>query len=236
MARLTWDETGKRLYETGIEKCVLFIRNATEYETGVVWNGLTSVTEAASGAEPTSFYADDIKYLNLYSVEKYESSIEAYTFPPAVCRFSGYKSPIPGTLIAQQPRTLFGLCYQTLIGNDVAGNALGYKIHIVYNCSALLQEISYKTLDNAPELVNFKWEVKTTPVTVGSFKPTSHLILDSTLVTEKNLKMIEDTLYGTEETDSRILMPDEIYQIIKLGLLMNEDEDYIVFGEDRLYV
>ena len=215
MAKLVWDESGKRLYETGVEKGVLYVQgeNGT-YEKGVAWNGLTAVTESPSGAEPTALYADDIKYLELFSAEEFGATIEAYTYPAEFEACDGSASLGEGVTIGQQDRKAFGLCYRTVVGNDVKGNEHGYKIHLVYGAKAKPSEKAYATVNDSPEAVTFSWEVTTTPVNVAGFKPTASVTIDSTKIQPEKLKLIEDKLYGTASEEATLPLPDEIKQII----------------------
>ena len=215
MAKLVWDESGKRLYETGVEKGVLYVQGENgQYEQGVAWNGLTAVTESPSGAEPTALYADDIKYLELFSAEEFGATIEAYTYPAEFEACDGSASLGEGVTIGQQDRKAFGLCYRTVVGNDVKGNEHGYKIHLVYGAKAKPSEKAYATVNDSPEAVTFSWEVTTTPVNVAGFKPTASVTIDSTKVTPEKLKLIEDKLYGTASEEATLPLPDEIKQII----------------------
>ena len=215
MAKLVWDESGKRLYETGVEKGVLYVQgeNGT-YEKGVAWNGLTAVTESPSGAEPTALYADDIKYLELFSAEEFGATIEAYTYPAEFEACDGSASLGEGVTIGQQDRKAFGLCYRTIVGNDVKGNENGYKLHLIYGAKAKPSEKAYATVNDSPEAVTFSWEVTTTPVNVAGFKPTASVTIDSTKIQPEKLKLIEDKLYGTASEEATLPLPDEIKQII----------------------
>ena len=215
MAKLVWDESGKRLYETGVEKGVLYVQGENgQYEQGVAWNGLTAVTESPSGAEPTALYADDIKYLELFSAEEFGATIEAYTYPAEFEACDGSASLGEGVTIGQQDRKAFGLCYRTIVGNDVKGNENGYKLHLIYGAKAKPSEKAYATVNDSPEAVTFSWEVTTTPVNVAGFKPTASVTIDSTKVTPEKLKLIEDKLYGTASEEATLPLPDEIKQII----------------------
>ncbi len=215
MAKLVWDESGKRLYETGVEKGVLYVQGENgQYQQGVAWNGLTAVTESPSGAEPTALYADDIKYLELFSAEEFGATIEAYTYPEEFEACDGSASLGTGVTIGQQDRKAFGLCYRTVVGNDVKGNEHGYKIHLVYGAKAKPSEKAYATVNDSPEAVTFSWEVTTTPVNVAGFKPTASVTIDSTKIEAGKLKAIEDKLYGTESQEPTLLMPDEIKQML----------------------
>ena len=216
MAKLVWDESGKRLYETGVEKGVLYVQGENgQYENGVAWNGLTAVTESPSGAEPTALYADDIKYLELFSAEEFGATIEAYTYPAEFEACDGSASLGTGVTIGQQDRKAFGLCYRTIVGNDVKGNENGYKLHLIYGAKAKPSEKAYATVNDSPEAVTFSWEVTTTPVNVAGFKPTASVTIDSTKIEAGKLKAIEDKLYGTQDQEPTLLSPDEIAQIVK---------------------
>lgn len=216
MAKLVWDETGKRLYETGVSKGVLYVQaDDGTYGNGVAWNGLTAVNESPSGAEATPLYADDIKYLELTSTEEYGASIEAYTYPEEFEQCDGSAALGTGVTIGQQPRKAFGFCYRTLIGNDVKNNDYGYKIHIVYGAKAAPSEKAYQTVNDSPEAITFSWELTTTPVNVEGHKPTACVTIDSTKVEPAKLTSIEEALYGSDTKEPKLLLPDEIAAIIK---------------------
>lgn len=211
MAKLVWDKTGERLYETGVKNGVLYVQDASgAYPAGVAWNGLTAVTEAPSGAEATALYADDIKYLNLLSTEEFGATIEAYTYPDEFAQCDGSASLATGVTIGQQPRKAFGLCYRTTVGNDVEGNDHGYKLHIIYGCLAAPSEKAYATINDSPEAITFSWEVTTTPVAVEGFKPTATIVIDSTKVDAGKLAALEAKLYGSESEEAMLPLPNEI--------------------------
>ncbi len=211
MPKLVWDQTGERLYETGVKKGVLYVQDSGgTYPKGVVWNGLTTVTESPSGAEATPLYADDIKYLNLMSTEELGGTIEAYTYPVEFEECDGSATIAKGVVIGQQSRKPFGLCYRTAIGNDTDGNEHGYKLHIVYGCQASPSEKQYSTINDSPEAITFSWEVNTTPVNVTGKKPTATLVIDSTKADKAKLTALEAILYGSEQTEPRLPLPDEI--------------------------
>lgn len=218
--RLVWDKTGERLYETGVKNGVLYpSKGDGQYGDGVAWNGLTAVTESPSGAEPSPLYADDIKYLNLTSVEEYGATIEAYTYPDEFMECDGSAEPAEGVVIGQQNRKMFGFSYKTVLGNDVEGNDHGYKLHIVYGCKAAPSEKAYATINDSPEAITFSWEVTTTPVEVKGYKPTACMTITSSKVDETKLASLEDILYGKdeEETKPRLPLPDEIIELFKSG-------------------
>lgn len=200
MARLTWDAEGTRLYETGVDRCVLYVKDGASYGTGVAWNGITSVSESPSGAEANPFYADNIKYLNLLSVEEFGASIEAYNFPKEFLPCDGQTGPMDGFVIGQQARKMFGLCYRTKIGSDSDGNAHGYKIHIIYGCYAAATERAYQTKSDSPEPLTYSWEISTTPITYtanGVTMTTASLVIDSTKVNNATkMAALEKALYG----------------------------------------
>ena len=216
MAKLVWDEVGKRTYETGVDKGVLYVQDDEgAYGKGVAWNGLTAVNESPSGAEPTPLYADNIKYLELTSKEEYGATIEAYTYPDEFEACDGSAEIGEGVVIGQQSRKVFGLCYRTVKGNDVKNNDYGYKIHLVYGCKAKPAQKNYQTINDSPEAITFSWEVSTTPVEVEKFKPTATVTIDSTKVAAEKLKAIEEALYGTESVEPKLLLPNEILAIVK---------------------
>ena len=215
MARIVFDQTGERFYETGVKNGVLYVQGAEGYGVGVAWNGLTAITETPSGAESTALFADDMKYLELFSAEEFGATIEAYTYPEEFEECDGSASLADGITIGQQNRSSFGLCYKTVVGNDVLGNNLGYKLHLIYGAKAAPSEKAYQTINDSPEAITFSWEVTTTPVNVTGFKPTSCLIIDSTRVDAEKLAAIEDKLYGTDEEEPTLLLPDEIAEMMK---------------------
>ena len=212
MAKITWDDTGKRIYETGVDHGVLYPYGTSEapYGTGVAWNGLTNVSESPSGAEASPLYADDIKYLNLMSNEEFGATIEAYTYPEEFAECDGSASIATGIYIGQQARKTFGLSYRTVIGNDVDSNDYGYKLHLIYGALAAPSEKAYATINDSPEAITFSWEITTTPVNVKGFKPTASVTIDSTKVEAEKLAALEAILYGTEEKEARLPLPDEI--------------------------
>lgn len=216
MAKLVWDKTGERLYETGVSHGVLYVQDSTgAYPAGVAWNGLTAVTESPSGAEATPLYADDIKYLELRSAEEFGATIEAYTYPKEFEACDGSAELAEGVTIGQQDRKAFGLCYRTIVGNDVKKNDLGYKLHLIYGATASPSEKGYQTVNDSPEAITFSWEVTTTPINVDGFKPTSSLTIDSTKVDKSKLDALEAKLYGTESVEATLPTPDEVAAIFK---------------------
>ena len=215
--QIIWDEDGKKLYETGIKNGVLYLQVAGAYPLGVAWNGLIGVSESPSGAEASPLYADDTKYLNLISNEDFGATIEAYTYPDEFGACDGSAEISDGVLIGQQNRSKFGFAYRTIIGNDTEGDALGYKLHLVYGATAAPSEKAYKTVNDSPEAITFSWAVTTVPVAVTGFKPTACLTIDSTKVPALALAELEAILYGTELIDPRMPLPDEIVTILAAG-------------------
>jgi hypothetical protein len=211
MAPLTWDEVGDRLYEVGVDHGVLYLPDASGvYNSGVAWNGLTTVTESPSGAESNPQYADNIKYLNLISAEEFGATIEAFTYPEEFAECDGTALPSPGVAVGQQSRKTFGLSYRTKVGNDVEGSDHGYKLHLVYGCLAAPSEKAYATINDSPEAISFSWEVTTTPVPVTNHKPTALIVIDSTVVDAADLTSLEDLLYGKASVEAALPTPDAV--------------------------
>lgn len=214
--KITWDQIGQRKYKTGIDHGVLYPQENGAYPKGVAWNGLTNVTETPSGAENNALYADNIKYLNLKSAEDFGLTIECYTTPDEWEACNGEATAAEGVTIAQQSRNTFGLCYRTLLGNDTAGQDYGYELHLVYGCSASPSERAFGTVNDSPDAATFSYEISTISVPVEGFKPTSLLTIDSTKADKTKLAALEAILYGTdasegtEATDARLPLPDEI--------------------------
>lgn len=210
MPKLTWDASGERLYETGVKQGVLYVMGSTGYGNGVAWNGLTAITESPSGAESTPLYADDIKYLDLRSTEEFGATIEAYTYPDEFAACDGSASLADGVSIGQQARKMFGLCYRTTIGNDTDGTDHGYKLHLIYGATASPSEKAYETINDSPEAITFSWEITTTPVSVTGFKPTASITIDSTKADPTCLAALEAKLYGGENSEPTLPLPDEV--------------------------
>lgn len=211
MVALVWDDAGNRFYETGISKGVFYpIDGLGAYPLGYAWNGLISVSENPSGAEPTALYADNIKYLTLMSAEEFGLTLEAYTYPDEFALCDGSAEPQPGVFLNQQPRKIFGLCYQSKIGNDVDGEDHGYKIHLVYGCLASPSEKAYQTVNDSPEAITFSWEVSTTPPAVTGYLATASIIIDSRTADPTDLAAFEVLLYGDAVTDAQLPLPDEV--------------------------
>lgn len=218
MTKLSWDDTGERFYETGVDRGVLFPKTGENgaYDTGVAWNGLTGFTENPSGAEETALYADNIKYLSLYSAEEFGGTIEAYTYPDEWAQCDGSAEIADGVMAGQQNRVGFGMAYRTILGNDAKHNDYGYKLHIVYGAMASPSSKSYSTVNDSPDAITFSWEVKTVPEKFGddAYKPTSLIVIDSSKCDKDALEDLEDILYGTASVDPRLPLPDEVISIM----------------------
>ena len=216
MARLIWDEVGQRFFETGVKNGVLYVQdNDGSYKNGVVWNGLTAVTESPSGAEETPLYADDVKYLTLRSAEEFGATVEAYTYPEEFEQCDGSASIAEGITIGQQARRAFGLCYRTSVGNDIQGQNFSYKLHLIYGCTVAPSEKSYSTINDNPEAITFSWELSTVPVPVDGFSPTASLVIDASKVDEGKMALLEDALFGDESNEAKLLLPNEIMEMLK---------------------
>lgn len=223
MARLEWDKTGERLYETGTDRGVLYVASNGTYPTGVAWNGLTGVDENPSGAEANAQYADNIKYLELRSAEDFGATVTAYTYPDEFEQCDGSAEPATGMYIGQQARKMFGMSYRTKIGNDVDGNEHGYYIHLIYGATASPSQRSYKTVNDSPEPIEFSWEVTTTPVNIAGYKPVAHVRINSTKADPENLAVLESVLYGAnaegnaEGRTASLPLPDAVKTILTTG-------------------
>ncbi len=211
MAPLTWDQVGERFYETGVDHGVLYLPDdAGVYNKGYAWNGLTTVTESPSGADATPQYADNIKYLNMIAAEEFGATIEAFTYPEEFGQCDGTALPEPGVALGQQGRKMFGLSYRTRLGNDVDGTEFGYKLHLIYGCQAAPSEKAYATINDSPEAISFSWDITTTPVPVTDYKPTSLIVIDSSVVDDVQLAALEDLLYGKASVEAALPMPDAV--------------------------
>ena len=215
MSKLVWDQVSEKTYETGVEKGVVYPQaDDGKYGTGEAWNGLTAVNESPEGAEPSPLYANNKKYLNLMSAEDFNGTIEAFTYPDGFAECDGCIEVAPGVYITQQKRKTFGFCYRTGLGNDTLGTKYGYKLHLVYGALASPSEKENATINEDPEANTLSWEFSTTPVDVTGYDPTAHMVINSTKVDSEKLKALEDILYGTEEEEPRLPLPDEVVSII----------------------
>lgn len=216
MAKLVFDELGKRFYETGVSNAVLFPQaDDGTYPKGVAWNGITAANESPSGAESNDQYADNIVYLSLTGAEKFEGTIEAFSSPAEFDECDGMKELSKGLTVSQQTRKPFGFAYKSILGNDIKGNDYGYKLHIWYGCKAAPSERSHSTVNDSPEPQNPSWSISSTPVAVPGAKPSSVLTFNSTTTPADKLKKIEDILYGTEAADARLPLPTELLDLLK---------------------
>lgn len=216
MSRLVWDGVGQKKYETGTDHGVLYPTNETgAYQTGVAWNGLTAVTESPSGAEPTDLYADNIKYASMRSAEEFGFTIEAYTYPPEFGECDGSASPVKGVRVYQQARRAFGFSYRTAIGSDVTNDyEKSYLLHLIYGATASPSERGYQTINDSPDAITFSWECETVPINVTGYKPTALLTIDSNDVSAEKMKALEEILYGKDDVEPRLPLPDEVIQIL----------------------
>lgn len=215
MSKITWDNTGDKKYETGVDHAVLYpLDKEGKYTPGVAWNGVTSIAETPEGAEPESQYADNVKYLTIVSAEELNGTIEAYTYPKEWGVCDGSAEIAPGVTIGQQARKTFGLSYRTKIGNDVDGQNHGYKLHFLYGAMASPSERTYETINDSPDAITFSWEYSTTPVPVSGHNMTSLVTIDSTQVDAEKLAALEAILYGSEDADARLPLPDEIAALL----------------------
>jgi hypothetical protein len=220
MAALAWDQVGERLYETGVDHGVLYpIDNTGAYTPGVVWNGLTTVTEKPTGAGSTAQYADNIKYLNLVAAEIFGATIQAFTYPDEFAQCDGTAVPHPGVRVGQQGRKVFGLSYRTRLGDDIEGTDHGFRLHLVWGAQAAPSEKAYATINDSPSAIDFSWDISTTPVPVAGhadLKPTSLMVIDSTVVDPADLTTLEDALYGTAGT-AHLPLPGAVVDMFATG-------------------
>ncbi|MBQ2100213.1 MAG: hypothetical protein II477_03960, partial [Lachnospiraceae bacterium] len=212
MARITWDEIGKHLYETGVDHVVLYKPNDQNvYTGGVAWNGVSAITESPSGADSNPIYADNIKYLDLRSAEEFGATVECYTYPPEFAECNGEAIVATGVVIGQQTRKTFGLSYRTIVGNDVKGNDYGYKLHLIYGATASPSEKAYNTVNDSPEAGQFSFELTTTPVAVRGYKNTASLTIDTSLIEDKTkITALETLLYGGDSAEATLPTPETV--------------------------
>lgn len=227
MSRLKWDQVGEKTYELGVDHGVLYPMVDGAYPKGVAWNGLISVAEAPSGAEPTDYYADNIKYFSIRSAETFGATVECYTYPQEFRKCDGVVAATDGVYVGQQTRQNFGLCYRTKVGNDSEGQDAAYQLHLIYNASVSPSEKAYQTINDSPEAITFSYEMTTTPVSLSSkdddgneLKPTATLVIDSRGVSKEKMAALEDLLYGKDgegaaATDPKLPSPDEVITLLK---------------------
>lgn len=213
MTKLVWDAVGEHYYETGTDHGVFYPQDSTgAYTGGVAWNGLTGVTESPSGADPTDMYADNIKYASVRAAETFGATIEAYTYPDEFAECDGSREIAPGAMIGQQARKTFGFTYRSRVSNDMAIEE--NKLHLIYGASASPSEKSYTTVNESPDAITFSWEITTTPVNVAGYSPTSILTIDTRKVDKTKLAALEEILYGSEDDEPRLPLPDEVATIL----------------------
>ena len=199
MPKLTWHGTGEREIEAGVSEVALFPMGSSGYETGVAWNGVTAINENPSGADVTDLYADNIKYASMRSAEKFGFTIEAYTYPDEWAECDGSKEAVLGVFLGQQSRKAFGLVYKTQIGDEAhPGMDKGYKLHIIYNCTASPSGRGYTTINDNPDAISFSWEANSTPVDVTGYKATCEIVIDSTKANAAKLTALLEKIYGTD--------------------------------------
>lgn len=222
MSKIVWDQIGEKIYETGADRAVLYLVDSNNtYSNGVAWNGLLGVDENPSGAEATKLWADNINYATMFSAEEYGFTIRAYTYPDEFEQCDGSINLVPGAIIHQQARKVFGFAYRTKIGNDTVGDDYGYKLHLVYGCKASPSSKTHDTVNDSPSAVEMSWEVTCTPVPVTNLKPTCVIEVDSTMfkavADAAKLEALEDALYGTSQTDAYLPLPDDVKTILSGG-------------------
>lgn len=224
MARLTWDNIGEHLYETGVDHVVLYKpNNSNVYTDGVAWNGVTAINESPSGADSNPIYADNIKYLDLRSAEEFGATVECYTYPPEFAECNGEAIIADGVVIGQQTRKTFGLSFRSIVGNDIKGNDYGYKLHLIYGATASPSEKAYNTVNDSPEAQSFSFELSTTPIAVQGYKNTASLTIDTTLFADKTkIEDLEAILYGGENADATLPTPAEVFDT--LGYVWNASQ------------
>lgn len=246
MAKLVWDKEGERYYETGVSQCALYLKSLTKegYENGVAWNGITSISESPSGAEATDLYADDKKYLSLYSAEELSASIEAYTYPEEfkACDGSAALNNVAGIILGQQQRQMFGIAYVTTQGNDEVGNNYNKRLHLIYGCKASPSERSYSTINDSPEAITFSWELTTQKVDMSGLKTNdvSLITIDKKAIEadypsnalngdKSGWDLILDYVYGTDNTSASLPTPAQILKILGEEVTATLDESVVTY-------
>ena len=213
---LVWDDQGNKKFEVGTKNCVLFVTDNTgQYGNGVAWNGITGFTISNTGGEETALWADDIKYASMRSAEECGGTIEAYQCPPEFYPCDGIVEAAPGMYVAQQNRRTFGVSFVSTIGNDTQGTEYGYKIHLLYGCTASPSERPYTTINESPDANTLSWEFTTNPVNITGHKPVAHIEIDSTTADATKLTALKNILWGSTTADSRLPLPDEVYDLLK---------------------
>lgn len=230
MSRLTWDSTGERFYETGVDRGVLYIDD----DPGIAWMGLSSIVENPSGGIPQPFYLDGVKYLNVPAPEEFEATLSAFTYPEEFAQCEGTAQVRSGLFVAQQTRKPFGLSYRTKVGNDLAGSDYAYKLHLVYNALAAPAQRTYNTLSDSIDPLDFNWSITTSPRNVSGYSPTAHIVIDTRYANADMISAIEDIIYGTDFNSARIPTPDELAQVFDdnatFSVTDNGDGTFAVVG------
>ena len=211
---LSWDATGEREYEVGVDHGVLYPLGANGYEDGVAWNGLTGVDENPDGGDINDIWADNIKYATFQTPENHKGNIKAYMFPDEFYPCNGMVSPsgMTGLVYGGQSRKAFGLCYRTLVGTDTNEKA-GYKLHLVYNCKVQPSARSHATKTENVEPEEMSWDYSSTPVPVTGVtgvEQTSTVEIKSTDFTAAQMTALETVLYGTAADGSTAAVPGRL--------------------------
>lgn len=218
MSKITWDGIGERVWEAGVDRGVLYRHDdSKKYTKGYAWNGLINVTEKPEGAEVTKLWADNINYANLMSAEVFKGSVEAYTYPEEFNECEGHADIVPGARIGQQSRAVFGLCYRSMVGDDTSPEPSDYKLHLIWNAVVSPTEKAHNTINENPEAETFSWEFDTTPVSIAGHKASASMEMDSRTLSKEKMAEIEKVLYGDDETEPRLPMPDEMIQLLTAG-------------------
>lgn len=235
---LVWDKAGQRYYENGVDHCALYPQNPDgTYGKGVAWNGITGITESPDGAEANDLYADNMKYASMRSAETFGGTIEAYMYPEEFGQCDGTATPegTKGLYLGQQTRTAFGLAYRTNVGNDTISNADdGYKLHLIYGCTASPSEKAYETVNDSPDAITFSWEFDTTPVAVEGYKSISTITIDSLTAPKAALTALEKKLFGDATTDPTLPLPSEVIQIFKTAASNTVDSSRVVSDRSNI--
>lgn len=229
--KLVWDETGKRFFETGVSRGILFVQDNTgSYGAGVAWNGLTAVNHSPDGGELTDFWADNIKYASIRSAETFGGSIEAYTYPDEFAECDGSAeakdngTAVPGVYFGQQARKRFGFAYRSQIGSDTQDpneDGAPFKLHLIYNASVNPSERAYSTINDSPDAATLSWDFDTTGVVVEGYKPVAHIEIDSRKFTDETkkgyLQALINILEGSSTADAELPTPTEVVHILATG-------------------
>jgi hypothetical protein len=234
MARIEWDLIGQRYFEAGVDRGVLYMSD----DSGVGWNGIISVNEKIVGRDPTPIYFDGIKYADAQALGEYSATLKAYTYPDEFQEFEGIMYVANGLFVTHQPSMRFGLSYRTKVGNDIEELDLGYKIHVVYNLTAVPSQKNFQSLHSDSTAIEFEWSITSIPQAIPGYQPTSHLIFDTRETSQEVLDVIEDVLYGNEVNDPRLPPIDWLVGLIDNWVLIriidNLDGTWTAEGPDNL--